>query len=101
MWGKTAAGAFLAVTVAAVSGCGPGLKGPHGEKTAAPKTVSVTKAAADFQAVINDYDISAPMLLARSRHASVRSLERYARPGVDAVARHGAERDPAARRRNQ
>ncbi|MGW4824883.1 hypothetical protein ACWEP4_39725 [Streptomyces sp. NPDC004227] len=56
MWGKTAAGAFLAVTVAAVSGCGPGLKGPHGEKTAAPKTVSVTKAAADFQAVINDYD---------------------------------------------
>lgn len=37
---------------------------------------------------------STPMLLARSRHASVRSLERYARPGVDAV----AERDPAARR---
>jgi integrase/recombinase XerD len=41
---------------------------------------------------------SAPMLLARSRHASVRSLERYARPGVDAVAQHVAERDPAARR---
>jgi hypothetical protein len=40
-----------------------------------------------------------PMLLARSRHASVRSLERYARPGVDAVARHVAERDPAARRK--
>ncbi|MBQ1100627.1 site-specific integrase [Streptomyces sp. b94] len=42
---------------------------------------------------------STPMLLARSRHASVRSLERYARPGVDAVARHVAENDPAARRR--
>ncbi|KUL42685.1 hypothetical protein ADL12_09685 [Streptomyces regalis] len=42
---------------------------------------------------------STPMLLARSRHASVRSLERYARPGIDAVARHVAERDPAARRR--
>lgn len=42
---------------------------------------------------------STPMLLARSRHASVRSLERYARPGVDSVARHLAERDPAARRR--
>ncbi|WUV70992.1 site-specific integrase [Streptomyces sp. NBC_01478] len=41
---------------------------------------------------------STPMLLARSRHASVRSLERYARPGVDSVARHVAERDPAARR---
>ncbi|GAA2350332.1 hypothetical protein SVIO_025100 [Streptomyces violaceusniger] len=39
------------------------------------------------------------MLLARSRHASVRSLERYARPGVDSVARHVAERNPAARRR--
>ncbi|MFF0105513.1 site-specific integrase [Streptomyces hirsutus] len=44
---------------------------------------------------------STPMLLARSRHASVRSLEHYARPGVDAVARHVAERDPAARRRNR
>ncbi|MFF4054718.1 hypothetical protein ACFYZ8_17190 [Streptomyces sp. NPDC001668] len=42
---------------------------------------------------------STPMLPARSRHASVRSLERYARPGVDAVARHVAERDPAARRK--
>ncbi|MEU1667120.1 site-specific integrase [Streptomyces sparsogenes] len=42
---------------------------------------------------------STPVLLARSRHACVRSLERYARPGVDAVARHVAERDPAARRR--
>ncbi|SFY41754.1 site-specific integrase [Streptomyces atratus] len=41
---------------------------------------------------------STPMLLARSR---VRSLERYARPGVDSVARHVAERDPAARRRNR
>jgi integrase/recombinase XerD len=39
-----------------------------------------------------------PMLLARSRHASVRSLERYARPGPEAVARHVASRDPAARR---
>ncbi|MFJ3926298.1 site-specific integrase [Streptomyces sp. NPDC090022] len=42
---------------------------------------------------------STPMLLARSRRASVRSLERYARPSVDAVARHVTQRDPAARRR--
>ncbi|MET9686977.1 hypothetical protein ABZY81_00645 [Streptomyces sp. NPDC006514] len=42
---------------------------------------------------------STPLLLARPRHASVRSLERYARPGVDSVARNVAERDPAARRR--
>jgi integrase len=39
-----------------------------------------------------------PMLLARSRHASVRSLERYARPGPEAVARRLAETDPARRR---
>jgi integrase/recombinase XerD len=39
-----------------------------------------------------------PMLLARSRHASVRSLERYAQPSAEAVARHVASRDPAARR---
>jgi len=39
-----------------------------------------------------------PTLLARSRHASVRSLKRYARPGPDAVARHVAATDPAARR---
>jgi integrase len=39
-----------------------------------------------------------PMLLARSRHASVRALERYARPGPEAIARHLAETDPARRR---
>ena len=38
-----------------------------------------------------------PLLLARSRHASVRSLERYARPGPEAVARHLAQTDPARR----
>ncbi|MGW1507206.1 tyrosine-type recombinase/integrase [Streptomyces mirabilis] len=42
---------------------------------------------------------STPMLLAHSRHASVRFLERYARPGVDVVARHVAGRGPTARRR--
>lgn len=50
------------------------------------------------EAVTHDAEggTSTPMLLARSRHASVRSLERYARPG--AVARHVAERDPAVHR---
>jgi integrase len=41
-----------------------------------------------------------PTLLARSRHASIRSLERYARPSPEAVARHVAATDPAARRRH-
>lgn len=40
-----------------------------------------------------------PLLLARSRHASVRSLERYARPGPEAVARSVAQTDPARRRK--
>jgi len=40
------------------------------------------------------------LLLARSRHYSVRSLERYARPRPEAVARHVARTDPAARRRH-
>lgn len=42
---------------------------------------------------------STPTLLARSRHASVRSLARYARPGPEAVAAHVAAADPATRRR--
>jgi integrase/recombinase XerD len=40
-----------------------------------------------------------PLLLARSRHASVRSLERYARPGPEAVARSVAQTGPARRRK--
>ncbi len=43
--------------------------------------------------------VGTPILLSRSRHASVRSLERYARPGPEAVPRHVAEHDPARRRR--
>ena len=37
--------------------------------------------------------------LARSRHGCVRSLDRCARPGPEAVARHVAATDRAARRR--
>ncbi|MEU6003921.1 hypothetical protein ABZ837_39725 [Streptomyces sp. NPDC047197] len=44
---------------------------------------------------------STPMLLARSRHTSIRSLERYARRGVDSVARHVAQSHPAARRKRK
>lgn len=40
---------------------------------------------------------STPMLLTHSRHVWW-SLEWYVRPGVGAVARYVAERDPAARR---
>ena len=41
---------------------------------------------------------SAPMLMARSGHTSVRSLVKYARVSVEALQRHQAERDPARRR---
>jgi integrase len=40
-----------------------------------------------------------PLLMAKSRHSSLRTLQRYARPSVDAVAALTADHDPAARRR--
>jgi hypothetical protein len=42
-----------------------------------------------------------PLLFARSRHASVRSLKRYARPGPEAVGRMVPEADPPRRRRER
>ena len=39
-----------------------------------------------------------PMLMARSGHASVRSLAKYARVSAEALQRHQAGRDPARRR---
>jgi integrase/recombinase XerC/integrase/recombinase XerD len=42
---------------------------------------------------------SAPMLMSKSCHQSITSLARYARPGVEALQRWEAERDPARRRR--
>jgi integrase len=40
-----------------------------------------------------------PLLMAKSRHASLRTLQRYARPSVDAVAALTAAHDPTARRK--
>ncbi len=39
-----------------------------------------------------------PLLMAESRHRSLRTLQRYARPGPDAVAALTASHDPARRR---
>ena len=39
-----------------------------------------------------------PLLMAKSRHRSLRTLQRYARPGPDAVAALTASHDPACRR---
>ena len=44
-------------------------------------------------------DVGLALLMAKSRHASLRSLQRYARPGPEAVARLTAEHDPGRRRR--
>jgi integrase len=44
-------------------------------------------------------DVSLPLLMAKSRHTSLRSLQRYARPGPEAVAKLTAEHDPERRRR--
>ena len=46
-----------------------------------------------------EQNVALPLLMAKSRHTSLRSLQKYARPGVDAVARLTAEHDPARRRR--
>jgi integrase/recombinase XerC/integrase/recombinase XerD len=43
--------------------------------------------------------MNTPMLQVKSGHKSIRSLARYARPTVEAVARWEAERDPETRRR--
>ena len=40
---------------------------------------------------------SLPLLMAKSRHQSLRSLQRYARPGPEAVAKLTAAHDPARR----
>jgi integrase/recombinase XerD len=37
-------------------------------------------------------DVGLPLLMAKSRHTSLRSLQRYARPGPEAVAKLTAER---------
>lgn len=45
-------------------------------------------------------NVALPLLMAKSRHASLRSLQRYARPGTEAVAALTAAHDPARRRRS-
>jgi integrase len=44
-------------------------------------------------------NVALPLLMAKSRHTSLRSLQRYARPGTEAVAALTAAHDPARRRR--
>jgi integrase len=44
-------------------------------------------------------NVSLPLLMAKSRHRSLRSLQRYARPGPEAVAALTASMDPERRRR--
>jgi integrase len=46
-----------------------------------------------------EQNVSLPLLMAKSRHTSLRSLQRYARPGPEAVAALTAATDPARRRR--
>lgn len=44
-------------------------------------------------------NVTLPMLMAKSRHTSLRSLQKYARPSADAVAQLTAAHDPERRRR--
>ena len=43
-------------------------------------------------------NVQPPLLMAKSRHRSLRTLQRDARPGPDAVAALTASHDPACRR---
>jgi integrase len=45
-----------------------------------------------------EQNVSLPLLMAKSRHTSLRSLQRYARPGAEVVAAMTAATDPARRR---
>ena len=46
---------------------------------------------------LGERGVGAPLLKAKSRHRSLRSLDRYVRPGVEAVAALTAEYDPGRR----
>lgn len=48
---------------------------------------------------LGERGVSAPLLMAKSRHRDLRTLARYVQPGVEAVVRLTAEHDPARRRR--
>jgi integrase len=43
-------------------------------------------------------NVGLPLLMAKRRHTSLRSLQKYTRPGVDAVSKLTADHDPARRR---
>lgn len=44
--------------------------------------------------------VNLPLLMAKSGHESLRSLQKYARPGAEAIAAMTAAHDPARRRRH-
>ena len=46
---------------------------------------------------LGEKGVGAPLLKAKSRHRSLRSLDRYVRPGTEAVAALTAEHDPDRR----
>ncbi len=46
-----------------------------------------------------DANVSLPLLMGKSRHKNLRSLQRYVHPSAEAVAAMTAAHDPAARRR--
>ncbi|MET9731989.1 hypothetical protein ABZZ79_15450 [Streptomyces sp. NPDC006458] len=56
MWGKTASALVLAVTVAAVSGCGGSDDESDAKPAAQAKTVTVEEAATTFQAAVTKQD---------------------------------------------
>ncbi|MEU9925113.1 hypothetical protein AB0H51_28160 [Streptomyces griseoluteus] len=56
VWGKVAGGALLAVTVAAVSGCGGDAEADAPKKETAAAAPSLSKATTAFQGAVSDLD---------------------------------------------
>ncbi len=48
---------------------------------------------------LGEDNVSLPLLMAKSRHKNLRSLQRYVRPSPEAIAAFTAQHDPARRRR--
>ena len=48
--------------------------------------------------LLAEQNVALPLLMAKSRHRNLRTLQRYARPGPEAVAALTADHDPARRR---
>jgi integrase len=68
-------------------------------RTSGPVFLTDRRASPSRAPAAVEENVSLALLMAKSRHTSLHSLQKYARPGVDAVSKLTADHDPARRRR--